>query len=92
MLVLRILTILFASAGISFGGLIIVAGLLEQPKDTGAIWLGAGIFLYYAANLFLLYKSYKKNHKPTHWVALILGALPMLIIIGIVILTDKFMD
>ncbi|WP_315819138.1 hypothetical protein [Paraflavitalea speifideaquila] len=40
----------------------IVAGLLDTRKaDMEAVALGAAIFIFYLANLYLLYRSYKKN-------------------------------
>jgi len=92
LLVLRILTILFSVAGFVSGGWLVIAGVMETPAETEAIWLGAGILLYYIADLFLLYKSYKKKHRPTHWVALVLGVLPVIIIYGLVFLADTFFD
>jgi hypothetical protein len=92
LLALRIFTILFSVAGFVAGGWLVIAGVLETPAETEAIWLGAGILLYYIADLFLLYKSYKKKHRPTHWVALVLAVLPVIIIYGLVFLADTFFD
>ena len=92
LLALRILTILFSVAGLVSGGWLVIAGVLETPAETEAIWLGAGILLYYIADLFLLYKSYKKKHKPTHWVAFILAVMPIIFIYGLVFLADSFFD
>ncbi|MBO9561403.1 MAG: hypothetical protein J7621_01470 [Niastella sp.] len=64
------------------GVYLIVAGKMED--DTDAIWLGAGIAAYYLADLYLLYRSYKKKHAPTHWTAFLLSILPALIILIIV--------
>jgi hypothetical protein len=92
LLALRILTIFFSLAGFVSGGWLVIAGVLETPAETEAIWLGAGILLYYIADLFLLYKSYKKEHRPTHWVALILAVLPVLLVSGLVFFADYFSD
>ena len=93
LLTLRVLTIIFAFVGLLCGGVLIGAGALDTPKaDMGAIWLGAGIFAYYAADLYLLFRSYKRKHKPTHWVALILALLPVLFIGGLIIFADVFLD
>jgi hypothetical protein len=89
LLVIRIITIIVSIAWFALGGFFIVAGLLEKPADTGAVWLGAGVILFYAANLYLLYRSYKKNHTPTHWVAFLLGILPAMAIIILVWVLDK---
>jgi hypothetical protein len=82
LLTLRILTIITCIACLAAGVFLIVAGMMEE--DEAAIWLGAGIAAYYLADLYLLYRSYKKKHAPTHWVAFILGILPALIILIIV--------
>jgi Na+/proline symporter len=93
LLVLRILTILFAVGGLSVGGWLIIGGAMDEPDmDTEAIWLGIGVLLYFIADLYLLYRSYKKKHKPTHWVALVLALLPALLLAGLVILADSFFD
>jgi peptidoglycan/LPS O-acetylase OafA/YrhL len=89
MLALRILTIIFSFAGLLCGGILVGAGALDEPApDTGAIWLGAGILLYFIANLYLLYRSYKKKHRPTHWVAFILALLPTLLILGLLVIAN----
>lgn len=93
LLVLRILTVLVSVGGFVIGGFLLIEGMLDTPvKDTEAIWLGAGVLLYFIADLFLLYKSYKKKHKPTHWVAFLLALLPFLFLVGLVILADSFFD
>ena len=93
LLVLRILTILFSIGGFAVGGWLIIAGALDEPtRDIEAIWLGIGVFLYFIADLYLLYRSYKKKHKPTHWVAFVLALLPALFLAGLVILADSFFD
>ncbi len=93
LLTLRILTIIFAFAGLFCGGLLIGAGAFDEPEaDMAAVWLGAGIFVYYAADLYLLYRSYKRKHKPTHWVAFILALLPVLLILGLVLFASLFED
>jgi hypothetical protein len=90
LLVIRIITILVSIGCLVAGGWLIVAGgLLEKPADTGAVWLGLGIMLFYAAILFLLYRSYKKKHTPTHWVALILSVLPPLVICILILILGQ---
>lgn len=90
LLVLRIVTIIVAAACLFAGGYLIVAGLLDKPQaDMEAVWLGAGISLYFLADLYLLYRSYKKKHVPTHWVAFIFAVMPAMIILGIVWAADS---
>jgi peptidoglycan/LPS O-acetylase OafA/YrhL len=83
LLTLRLLTIITCIACLACGVFLIVAGIMEGD-DPDAIWLGAGIAAYFLADLYLLYRSYKKKHAPTHWTAFILSVLPALIILIIV--------
>jgi hypothetical protein len=77
--------------GLLCGGVLIGAGALDKPEaDIAAIWLGAGFLVYYGADLYLLYRSYKRKHKPTHWVALILALLPVLLILALVFFASFF--
>ena len=87
--VIRIITIIVSLACIAASGFLIVAGLLEKPADYDAVWVGIGILVFYAANLFLLYRSYRKKHSPTHWVALILSILPVLITLTLLWVIEK---
>lgn len=90
LLVIRIITIIVSIAWLALGGFLIVAGILDKPEaDIGAIWIGIGVFAFYLANLYLLYRSYKKKHSPTHWVAFLLSILPALAIIILVWVLDK---
>ena len=89
MLFLRILTIIVCIACFACGVVLTIAGLLEKPADTDAGWIGAGVCTYFLADLYLLYRSYKKKHAPTHWVAFLLGILPALVILIIVWLVGK---
>lgn len=88
LLVLRILTIIVCIACLICSGYIIIEGA-EKPVDTEAIWLGIGVAAYFLADLYLLYRSYRKKHAPTHWTAFILSILPALIIVIIVWIVDK---
>lgn len=72
------------------GVYLIVAGKMED--DTDAIWIGAGIAAYYLADLYLLYRSYKKKHAPTHWTAFLLSILPALIIFIIAWIASSMAD
>lgn len=90
LLTTRIITIFVSAICFVLGMLLIVLGLLEKPvADWGAVWVGAIIVLFYLANLYLLYRSYKKKHGPTHWVALILSILPPLCIFILTLLADN---
>jgi peptidoglycan/LPS O-acetylase OafA/YrhL len=90
LLLIRVVTIIVSIAWLALGGFFIVAGMLEKPEaDTGAIWIGTGIFVFYLANLYLLYRSYKKKHSPTHWVAFLLSILPALALVVLVYVLDK---
>lgn len=87
LLVLRIVTIIVAIAGLVGGVVLIVAGLNDEPAaDWDAVMIGAGICLYYLADLYLLYRSYKRKHIPTHWVAFLLGVLPAIIVLVILLI------
>lgn len=89
LVIVRIITIIVSSAWLALGGWLIVAGILDEPQsDFGAIWIGIGIFAFYIANLYLLYRSYRKKHKPAQWVAFILSVLPALIITILVFILD----
>jgi hypothetical protein len=89
LLVIRIVTIIVSLACIAVAVFLIVFGLLEKPSDADAVWIGIGLLLYYAANLYLLHRSHRKKHNPTHWVALMLSLLPPLIILIITWVADK---
>lgn len=90
LLVLRIVTIIVAGACLIAGGVLIGAGILDEPQaDMSAVWMGAGIFSYFLADLYLLYRSYRKKHAPAQWVAFILAIMPAMIILGIVWAADS---
>ena len=89
LLIVRILTIIISIVGLACGMYFIIGGALEKPVDTEAVWLGAGIAFFYLANLYLLYRSYKKKHAPTHWVAFLFSILPVLAIVITVWLVEK---
>lgn len=80
LLIVRIITIIVSIAWLAIGIFLIVAGLQENPTDTEAVWLGVGVILFYLANLYLLYRSYRKKHAPTHWVAFLFSIIPALAI------------
>lgn len=89
LLLIRIITIVIAVACLAIGAFFIVAGLMEKPvADTGAVWMGIGIMVFYLADLFLLYRSYKKKHTPAHWVAFLLSVMPVIAVLLIVWLLD----
>lgn len=92
LLAIRIITIIFSVACAAVGILFIVLGLLEAPADWGAVWVGAIIALFYFANLYLLYRGYKKKHGPVHWTALILSILPPLVIYILTLLAINIGD
>lgn len=89
LLLLRVLTIIVCIVCFGCGIVLIIAGLLEKPVDTGAVWLGAGVAAFYLADLYLLYRSYKKKHAPTHWVAFLFSVIPALAILIIVWIADS---
>jgi hypothetical protein len=89
LVIVRIITIIVSTAWLVAGGWLIVAGILDEPEtDTTAIWIGVGVFAFYLANLYLLYRSYKKKHGPATWVAFVLSVLPALVILSIVFIVD----
>lgn len=91
LLTVRIITIICISIAVITACWLIIAGLLEVPvKDTGAIWIGCIMLVYYAADCLLLYRSYKRKHAATHWVAFVFSLLPVLAIGAVVILADTF--
>ena len=89
LLVLRILTIVFALLGFITGVILVGLGIADTPSaDIDAIWIGIGITVYFLADLYLLYRSYKKNHMPTHWAALLLSILPVTAIVVLLWVLD----
>ncbi len=89
LVIVRIITIIVSVALLVVGGWFIVAGILDKPEaDIAAVWIGIGIFVFYLANLYLLYRGFKKKHGPAQWVAFILSILPALIILSIVFIVD----
>ena len=80
LLIIRIITIIVSIVWLAIGAYFIVAGLQSNPSDTEAVWLGVGVILFYLANLYLLYRSYRKMHALTHWVAFLFSIIPALAI------------
>lgn len=77
LLIVRIVTIIVSLAWLLAGTYLGILGLNDTPeKDWEAVAMGGGIILFFVANLYLLYRSYKKKHTPTTWVAFILAVLP----------------
>lgn len=90
LVIVRIITIIVSAAWLAAGGYLIIGGIMDKPEaDYEAMWIGIGIFTFYLANLYLLYRSYKKKHSPTHWVAFLLSILPALVITITVYILDK---
>lgn len=90
LLIVRIITIIVSAAWLVAGGYLIIGGSTEKPEaDMDAVWIGIGMFGFYLANLYLLYRSYKKKHSPTHWVAFLLSILPALAILILIYILDK---
>lgn len=91
LLVLRIITIIINISCLAASAWLIFAGLNEvsQP-DMEAVWLGVATAAFYLANLFLVYYSYKKKHTPVTWVAFLLAILPVLAVLVIIWIADKF--
>lgn len=92
LLALRIITIIVSVICAAVGILFIVLGLLEKPAEMDAVWVGAIIVFFYFANLYLLYRGYKKKHGPVHWTALTLSILPPLAIYILILLADNLGD
>lgn len=92
LLAIRIITVLISIICLALGVMFIVLGLLEEPADWGAVWVGAIIVLFYLTNGYLLYRGYRKKHGPVHWTALILSILPPLVIYILTLLVDNMGD
>jgi peptidoglycan/LPS O-acetylase OafA/YrhL len=91
LLIVRIITIIVSIAWFAVGGFLMIAGFSDEPSvDKEAITIGAAIIIFYLANLYLLYYSYKKKNTPTHWVAFLLGILPAVAITILVYALDNF--
>jgi hypothetical protein len=89
LVIVRIITIIVSTAWLVGGGWLIVAGIMDKPEsDFAAVWIGIGVFGCYQANLYLLYRGYKKKHGPAQWVAFILSVLPAVVIGAIVLIVD----
>lgn len=87
LLVLRIITIIVNTASLIASAVLIIAAAIEKPKpDTDGVWLGVALALFFLANFYLLYRSYKKKHTPTTWVAFLFAVLPGLTILLITLL------
>lgn len=90
LLVLRIVTIIISIACLAISAWLIIAGLNDEPKpDMEAVWFGMAPAVFYLADLFLVYYSYKKKHTPVTWVAFLLAILPVLAVLLIVWISDK---
>ncbi|AXY76721.1 hypothetical protein D3H65_23195 [Paraflavitalea soli] len=89
LVIVRIITIIVSAAWLVAGGWLIAAGILDEPEtDFGAIWIGIGIVAFYLANIYLVYRGYKKKHKPVQWVAFILSILPAVVLGGIILILN----
>lgn len=90
LLVLRIVTVIISVGCLAISAWLIVAGLNDEPKpDMEAIWLGVAPAVFYLADLFLVYYSYKKKHAPVAWVAFLLAVMPVLAVLLLVWISDK---
>ena len=76
--VIAYITIFFVAICIILGIVLVIAGWLEKPMDTGAIILGIAIVFFYVAQFLLLRYSMKKRMAVGYWIAFAATVMPVL--------------